>query len=180
MLTNLLRAIGAGLLGLSRRSAAVPIALWSGLIFWLGSWSSSGVGGLGVTTFLTNLLHAPLFGLFALWLALALPREGVRFGGWPRLGGRERWLVLALVALAGLADEVHQHLGARGRDFSLLDIGTNLAGAAAVLAVIAYLGRDGAGDRGLAGRLAAGLAGCAVAAAAATFLPDLAPSRGWL
>ena len=177
---HFLRAAGALLLFLPRRAAALPVVLWTALIAWLGSWSSVGVGALGASALLTNLAHAPLFGLLALWFALALPRVGAGGGGWPRLGGADRGRVLAAVALWALADEVHQLVLNRGRDFSLLDIATDLVGAACVLAVIDYLGRDAAGERGLLGRLALGGAACLAAAASATWVPLLFPGAAWL
>ena len=199
MLTSVLRAVGALLLFVPRLRALLPALLWIGLIGWLGSWSSTGVGDLGRTAFLTNLGHAPLYGILALWLALALPRGrppgpdlagagaatrgfhgALGVGAWPRIRGAGRWWVLGAVAVVGVADEVHQKLGDRGRDFSLFDVLTDLVGAACVLAVVAYLGRDEASDRGLAGRLALGLAACGAAAALATWAPLWFPGVSWL
>jgi hypothetical protein len=175
-LLHALRAAGALLLCLPRARAAVPIALWSALIYTLSSLSTRGIRTLGKYTFLSNLGHAPLFGVLGLWFALALPRESIRrarkrFNGWPRVDRAGRCLVLAAVGLWGVADELHQHLAGLGRDFSLLDVSTDLVGAAAVLLVIDYAGRDGAAERGLCLRLVLGLLACAAAAALATWLP---------
>jgi len=180
VLLHWLRAAGALLLFLPRRAVVVLVVLWTALIGWLGSWSSAGVGDLGTGAFVTNLAHAPLFGLLALWLALLLPRYGAGAGGWPRLDGGARGGVLAAVGLWALADEVHQLLLNRGRDFSLLDVATDLVGAACVLAVVDYLGRDAAGDRGLCARLALATAACLAAGACATWGTLAFPDAGWL
>ena len=180
MATNLLRAVGALFLFLPRRGAVVPIALWTALIAWISSWTSTGIERLGGTALLTNFAHAPLFGMLALWSTLALPRDGAGLRGWPRIDRAALLRVLLFVALVGTIDEVHQHLGAGGRDVSVLDLATDLVGAGATLAAIRYLGRDDASDRGLLARLAAGLAACLLAAAGATWIPGLAPDLPWL
>jgi hypothetical protein len=187
VLLNALRALGALLLCVSRRRAAVPIALWTALIWGLSSLSTRGIGTLGRITFLGNLGHAPLFGLLALWFALALPREATAprrarapRGGWPRADRAGRARVLAAVALWGFGDELHQHLAGLGRDFSLFDLATDLVGAAATLAIVEYAGRDGASERGLWGRLALGALACVAAAALATWGPAGLPGAAWL
>jgi hypothetical protein len=187
MLLHVLRALGALLLHLPRARAAVPIALWTALIWGLSSLSTRGIGTFGRITFLGNLGHAPLFGLLALWFALALPREttapgraGAPRSGWPQVDRAGRAWVLAAVALWGFGDELHQHLAGLGRDFSLFDLVTDLVGAAAVLAIVDYAGRDGAGERGLWGRLALGVAASVAAAALATWGPAGLPGAAWL
>jgi len=59
--------------------------------------------------------------------------------------------VLAGVLAFSLFDEFHQSM-TPGRDFSLLDVVTNLCGAACVLWTAAYVNRTGE-DRGLGWRL---------------------------
>ena len=185
MLVNALRALGALLLFVPRSRAVVPIVLWTALIGWLGSWSSDGVGDLGGGILLTNFAHAPLYGVLGLWLALAVPRQGLAVkgrggGGWPLLTGRRVLWSLVGGALVGVADEAHQWRGDRGRDFSLLDVVTDVTGAGCVVWITAYLGRDGVGDRGLALRLALGLGACLAAAALATWAGELFPGVSWL
>ena len=184
MLLHTLRAFGALLLHVSRAHAILPIALWSGLIYVLSSLSARGLGTIGRVTFLSNLGHAPLFGLLGLWFALALPREAAgRSSGWPRLDRAGRGTVFLAVAIWSIADELHQGHAGRGRDFSLLDVVTGLVGAVAVLAVIDYAGRDGASERGLWARLGLGGLASALAAALATWLPPVLGGLGgaaWL
>jgi hypothetical protein len=161
----------------------VPVALWTGLIGWVGSWTSTGIARLGGTALLTNFAHAPLYGMLALWASLTLPRDGAGARGWPRIDRAAELRVLLFVALVGVLDEAHQHVGALGgggRDVSVLDLATDLVGAGATLAAIRYLGCDDATERGLFARLAAGLAACLLAAAGATWLPRLAPGLHWL
>jgi hypothetical protein len=185
VLLNALRALGALLLSLPRAQAFAPIVLWSALIYTLSSLSAEGIVSFGRGTFLVNLGHAPLFGLLGMWFALALPREQLRRegderSGWPRIVGAGRAAVLAATAVWGVADELHQHLAGNGRDFSLLDVVTDVVGAACVLAVIDYAGRDGATDGGLLGRLGLGVLACLAAAALATWGPLLSPWAAWL
>jgi hypothetical protein len=185
VLLNALRALGAMLLSMPRAHAFAPIALWTVLIYTLSSLSAEGIVSFGRGTFLVNLGHAPLFGLLGVWFALALPRERLRRGageraGWPRTAGGARTAVLAATAAWGVADELHQHLAGNGRDFSLFDVVTDVVGAACVLAVIDYAGRDGATDAGLLRRLALGVLACLAAAALATWGPLLLPGAAWL
>jgi len=108
---------------------------------------------------ISNLAHAPLFGLLALWLALAPPREA----GWPRLSRGAVLAILGAVVLYGLVDELHQTT-VPGRVASVLDILTDLVGAACTLWVVGYVGGRGASERGLWARLAAGVLACVAAA----------------
>ena len=175
----LLRGVGAALLRLPRGLAWIPVVLWLALITWFSSWPQKDVGQAGWTPIFTNLGHAPLFGLLALWMALALPREaGER--GWPRLDAAGRRAVLLAVGAAAILDELHQHLGGRGRELSLLDLGTDLVGAAGLLLVAAYAGRADATGAGLWLRIGLAAGACVGAAAAATWVPGSLPDVWWL
>lgn len=186
-LRGTLLATGQVLLGLPRKGAAVVVLLWLGLIYWLSSWPAGGVPSFGASGLLTNLGHAFLFGLLGLWCALCLPRppHQARAGArgtrpWPPLGPRVRVLLVLLVALLGLLDESHQHLADRGRDFSLLDVLTDVTGAWCVLAIAAYLRRHDSSEAGLVARLVGAVGACLLAAALATWGPELWPDLGWL
>jgi hypothetical protein len=170
-LIGLLRATGRALLATPRRLAWVPVLLWLGLITWLSARPSQDLARLGWSSLLVNLAHAPLFGLLAMWMALGLPRAG----GWPVIERSGTRAVLALVLVCGVLDELHQYLGGRGRTFSVLDVVTDVTGAACLLAVAAYVGRPDAELGGLGARVGAGLALCLAAAALATYGPRFLP-----
>ena len=192
-LRGALGALGDGLLHLPRGFYAGLVVGWLALISWFSSWPARGVSSLGATALVTNLGHAFLFGMLALWCALCLPRPGGRgptggkgAGGgrhassWPALGVGVRVALLVLVALLGLLDETHQHMADRGRDFSLFDVVTDATGAWCLLCVAAYLRRDGTTEAGLAARVLAAVLACLAAAALATWGPRLWPGVGWL
>ena len=82
----------------------------------------------GLWAFVSNAGHVVLFGLLALWLALALPRDGG--AGWPRLAGRVAATmgVVGLVSAWGAVDEWHQSF--TGRTPSVLDWLTDTVAAA--------------------------------------------------
>jgi len=159
------RAAGRLLLGMSRTFWAGVAGLWAGLIWWL----STHEGGTGDGTFwmmwLGNLAHAPLFGLLALWLALAAPRRAV--GGWARLSRLDRTWIFVAVAAWGAMDEVHQSF-VPGRDASVLDLMTDSAGALSVLAVAATAGLASASAVGVRRRLGLGILACLLTALSAT------------
>jgi VanZ family protein len=154
---------------------------WAGVLLvlawmaWIHRLSSGPVeldfaGDSAVWSFLANLAHAPLFGLLALWCLIALPRREQPFA-WARLGRRELLAVLVFVGLfAGLDEWYQAHVPSRHGGFS--DVLTDVAGAAAVLWVAHYAGHRGATASGLTGRLALGLAACALFAALATWVWD--------
>ena len=163
-----LRRIGRALLGAGRGWVAALLLTWMLMIWSLSALSLSSGGErsflMGV---LGNLVHAPLFGLLALWALPLLPR---RADGWPRLARAHFGAVVLGVALSGLVDEWHQsHVS--GRTPSLLDLLTDCTGAACVLAIAAYLGRPQASWRGLRARLALALALCVAAAALSSVGP---------
>lgn len=163
-LLRLARRVGQRLGGWPRTAGVALTVAWALLI-----WSSSARTGSQVpmfpgSTFVANLAHAPLFGLLALWATLTLPRAD----GWPRLDRRTLPLVAGAVALWAVVDEWHQaHVP--GRDVSLWDLGTDAVGALATLAVIHWVGRADADERGLRRRLGWGLAACLAAAALSTW-----------
>jgi hypothetical protein len=146
-----------------------------GLISWLSSQPGDAAPAPWWKSVLWNGGHAPLFGLLSLWLALVLPR----FGGWPRLDRRGVGVVLLLVLAFGVVDEFHQRM-TPGRDFSALDLVTDLAGAACVLWIAGFLADDRADDRGLARRVIAGVALCTLAALSATFVGQSFREVDWL
>ena len=181
---SLLRSIGALLQRIPRRAAWVPVLIWVGCIAWLGSRPPGGQEPGLLGSLPANLAHAPLYGLLALWAVLLVPRSPapgrwpvVR---WPLVDGRAVGGVLALVLSCAVLDELHQAFGGRGRDGSVLDILTDLVGAACVLAVIAYLGRVGATGPGLWSRLGAGVLACLVAASLATWGGEWLGAAAWL
>ena len=201
-LRGALRATGGVLLRLPRGLAVVVVVAWLGLISWFSSWPAQGVPSLGAAGFTTNLGHAFLFGLLALWCVLCLPRPGPRVlagtrgagesgkhaavearvaaaGAWPVLGLGVRTGLVVLVAFFGLLDETHQHLADQGRDFSLFDVVTDATGAWCVLAIAAYLRREGATEAGLVGRVISAVLACFAAAGLATWGPELWPGIGW-
>jgi VanZ family protein len=169
------RAAGRILLGLPRDWAWLPALAWFGLITWFSSRPSRSEPGLWIWGLVTNCGHAPLFGFLGLLLALILPRER----GWARLDRGPSSIVLAGVLCASLVDELHQGL-VPGRDFSLLDVLTNLVGAAAVLSVARYAGRTEAPERGLVLRLGAGLAASLAAGGLASLGSLWADDLPWL
>lgn len=170
-----LRRAGQLLQRVPRGRAWLPLGLWMALIWTVSSITFHTRPGLPAQSFLNNLGHAPLFGLLALWAALGLPRER----GWPRLDRRAVALVLAGVLAWGVIDELHQG-SVPGRDVSVLDLLTDLTGAACVLWVARYAGRPEATSRGATARLGAGLVLCASAAAVATWLPVAFGGVGWM
>ena len=170
-----MRRVGEVLQGVPRARAWLLAGLWMSLI-WLVSGATFGSsGGPSSMGWFTNLGHAPLFGLLGLWLALTLPRQG----GWPRLDKPAVLRVLALVAGYALIDELHQGFVA-GRDPSLLDVATDLVGAACTLWIASFVPLSRARDGGLGLRLLAALAACAAAASLATWLPLAFPELGWM
>lgn len=115
---------------------------------------------------LSNLAHAPLFGVLALFLAALLLRPLVE-RGWPRFEAVRAGAVLLLTVLYGVIDEWHQSR-TPGRDSSALDLVTDLVGACAVLWIVFYLGSERASETGLWKRLLAASLACVAAATLAT------------
>jgi hypothetical protein len=170
-----LRDTGDALQLLPRWGAAVLASAWMAGITWLSSQPGDTQPGPWWQAVLWNGGHAPLFGLLGLWIALSLPRRR----GWPSLGRTGALLVLGVVFVFGACDEFHQSTVA-GRDFSALDLITDLTGASCVLWVASYLGDDRADDGGLARRVLAGAALCTLSALSATFVGQLYRDIDWL
>jgi len=176
-----LRAAGGALQRIPRRGAWVPVVGWMGLITALSSIPGRPGGTSATWAYLSNLGHAPLFGLLALWAALLLPREPLpsRPGRWPRLDVRGVATILAGVLAFGVVDELHQ-LSTGTRDFSVLDLVTDLTGAACVLWVAADVGRARSSGAGAAGRLMVSAGLCLAAAGVATWLPGFFEGVAWM
>ncbi|QDU84088.1 VanZ like family protein [Planctomycetes bacterium Pla163] len=163
---GLVRRLGFALLALPRPAGVLLAAAWMAFSWWLSSGTHGPQDGGPWWGFLSNLAHAPLFGLLALWWIVALPRRDAPLR-WARLGAREMGLVVLLVLAWGAVDEWHQS-GVDGRVASWTDLVTDGVGATAVLVVAAYAGRSDARAAGLVARLVIGLAACALAAGVAT------------
>ncbi|HUR26802.1 MAG TPA: VanZ family protein [Planctomycetota bacterium] len=154
------RGFGALLGRTPRKLGPILVVLWYGLIFGLSSrkmgFRPGPVGG----SWMLNTGHAFLFGLLALWIVLALPRENA----WPILRRETVALVLVIVLVLGALDELHQG-SVPGRTMSVTDVITDLTGAACVLWIAAYAGSARALERGLRWRLSISVAACLVAGA---------------
>jgi len=162
-----LRATGRFLLRVPLPLALTMLALW-GIVIWDLS-AHSVTLPLPPSAFwvlAANLAHAPLFGVFTLFLAAVLLRE--RGGAWPRPRVGPSALVIASAFGYGVLDEYHQSF-TPGRDSSPLDVLTDLVSALLVVWIVFYLDRPGANERGLLFRLCLGIALC-VATAALGFL----------
>ncbi|MEM9380867.1 MAG: VanZ family protein [Planctomycetota bacterium] len=175
-----LRGVGRRLLWVPGAIAwALPVA-WAAGIFLLSSQSRSGgeaawweLGG-----FTANLAHPFAFGLLALLLVAAAPRRGGARARWTAVGAAGALWIGVLAVLYGVTDELHQSL-VEGRDASLLDLLADAVGAFSVLAVIVYLGREDADDRGLDLRLGIGVAASVVAAGLSTLWGRTVGSGPW-
>lgn len=173
------RAIGRGLLAPPRAvSGLFPLA-WAVSIFVLSS-DTQDVGVLfseSVDAFIGNLVHPFAFGVLALLLVPLFPRGRGPLGkAWTAMGSVGALWAVTLVALYGFTDELHQST-VPGRDASLFDLLSDGVGAASVVAVVLYLGRESATKIGLRVRLgAAFLASCAAAGVATAW--DLSVGEG--
>lgn len=175
MLLRFLRSVGQGLLRVPRPVAWLFVFAWYGLIW---SWSSQPGVILVRPSYmavLSNLAHAPLFGLLGLWLCLLLERRD----GWPDLTRARALALLAVVLALGIVDELHQHF-IPNRSMSATDLLTDVIGAAAVLVVVRYVGSRELSNAGLLARLAAGALACVLAACIATYAARIFPSLTWL
>jgi len=168
LMTRALRALGRGLLALPWPLAAALPVLWAGLIWRLSSRPVPFPTGVSVVwELVSNLAHAPLFGLLCLFTA-AFTWRGSRGSlgsrGWPVVSRARALALVALVGAYGVLDEWHQSR-TPGRDSSAFDVVTDVVGAAMVLWIVAYLGRPDARERGLWARLVAAMAASVAAAA---------------
>ena len=161
-----LRAAGDALSRMPRALALAPLAAWMALVWWLSSRPAGDAEPHLLGSWITNLAHAPVFGVLALLAALCLPRAG----RWPRLDRRARLAVLAFVLLYAAVDELHQ-ASSPGRSPSPYDVVTDLVGAGCTLWIAAYVRARGSSERGLRRRLLAGVLLCLLSALAATYEP---------
>ncbi len=158
-----LRGFGRVLGRLSRGSGPILVVTWYGFIFALSSQSSIGRPGPITGSWVLNTGHSLLFGLLALWMLVALPRDNA----WPIVRRRSVALVMGMVLLLGALDEIHQG-SVPGRTESATDVITDLTGAACVVWICAYTGSAAARERGARWRLMLSLAACFAAGALAT------------
>jgi hypothetical protein len=170
---GVLRAVGRGLLALPRAFWAVAAAAWIALIWYLSDQSMEQAPAGPLWRFLANGVHVPLFGLLALWLALALPRAPAtpRFPGCPRLGVGLTVLIVLLVSAYGGVDEWHQSWS--GRSPQLTDWLTDTVAATWVVVVAASAASTTARPATVARLLWSGLALSLVAVALATWPPGV-------
>ena len=99
-----LRGVGRFLLRVPWPFVLVLLVLWGALIWDLSSHSAPAPAGPSLLwEFLSNLAHAPLFGILALFAAALVLRE--RGGAWPSPRPARLALVLALVLGYGALDE---------------------------------------------------------------------------
>jgi VanZ family protein len=162
-------AAGAALLRLPRWAFALAAIAWAALIWALSARAGQPGAGHWAWNYAENLGHAFLFGVLALWMALAVPRRDSPFP-WSSLGGANAAAVFALALAWGAVDEWHQSR-VPNRCASALDLVTDVAGIAAVLAIARYAGREGARERTAQAILALGFAACCASAFLATALP---------
>lgn len=169
-----MRAFARKLLELPRGAAWLLCLAWFGLIWWMSSQPGSREPVAWWVPVLSNGAHAPVYGLFACWLALVVPRRE----GWPVLTGAKRAGLLVAIVVLGVVDELHQS-SVPGRDLSVLDVVTDLVGAAVSLEIVAFLGREPQRPGGLARRLVVAALASIACGALATWVPVCFPGIGW-
>ncbi|MDF1836968.1 MAG: VanZ family protein [Planctomycetota bacterium] len=159
-----LRRTGRALLRLPRSLAWLPPLAWAGLIFALSSFRAplGELPGSGAMAFLGNLAHAFEFGVLLLLLVPLLERAN----DWVVWNPGMTKLLPGAAFLFAISDEVHQSR-VPGRDASLLDLCTDLAGILSVYWVVRRLERptdEVIGVRTLLGRCLLLCCACALAA----------------
>jgi hypothetical protein len=165
---GLIRRTGRWALRLPRWFWLAAAVAWAGGIWYL----SSRPGGRESTglfhSWAANMAHAPLFGLLALWIALALPREETALGfTWARFGLLDFRLAFWAVVAYGLLDEYHQSTTGT-RDASVYDLLTDWAAAYITLGIAALAGRAEVDERTMRRHLIKGVAICCLTGLAAT------------
>lgn len=156
--------------------AVILLLVWTGFIYFLSDQpplvprAHSGL----LKSWLMNLRHAPAFGLFGLLLLWATSRYGERLAATAR---RVRWALCA-VLLYGLFDERHQY-HVEGRDASLCDLLTDLAGGWLCLSIL-FAVEEGASRETIVRIFAIGVPACGIAALIATLIPPMWPVLTWL
>ncbi len=159
-----LRRLGQGLLSLPRLAVLGLLLGWSYLMLWAMTLPSQDLEGINyLRSWMSDLGHAPLFGIWVLCMLPFLPRSG----GWVVLGKRA-WTALLTMTLAfGVTSEWLQS-SIPGRHAAWGDVVTDLVGATCVLWVVSYLGSPGASEAGTRSRLLWGVVACCAAALLAT------------
>lgn len=183
-------ALVRGLFDLAQRCVRAPRAVfallalgWALLIFQLSASPPISSGTYDpARSWASNLAHAPEYGIFALFLVLAL-RSSHHEGPATSAGTRSDPLARAsrlafwIAVLYGVSDEVHQSF-VPGRDASVCDLATDVAGAwLALEALRAALARDRSRFVSVVAR---GLLACAISALIATFAGPMFPAWTWL
>lgn len=173
---KLLRLSGRLLLHVPRGLAWLIVLSWCALIWFLSAQHPISYAVeeplWGVAT---NLGHAPLYGVLAIWVALCAPREN----GWVRLDARIVCGILLTVMGYAISDEIHQSY-VPGRDASVCDLITDFVGAFFTLRVARVIGRGESRPGELARTVALGLFASIAAASIATWLPPKFPDAPWL
>ncbi|MFN0244723.1 MAG: VanZ family protein [Planctomycetota bacterium] len=173
---RILRCAGRLLLQVPRGLAWPIVLSWCALIWFLSAQRPIDYGvDEPIFGIATNLGHAPLYGILAIWLALCAPREN----GWVRLDARTIGGILLAVFAYAIADELHQAY-VPGRDASVCDLLTDVVGAYFTLRVAQIVGRGGGERSELARAVAFGLFASLATAALATWLPPMVPAAAWL
>jgi VanZ family protein len=149
---------------------------WCALVFGVSAQPAPFLGSSSrpLLAWFHNLLHAPEYAMFALLFLWATARRGE-----PLTSGRKRLAVLMLAVLVYAAsDEWHQSF-TPGRDASVCDVATDLAGGWLAFALLSALETTSPRAR-MVRILLVGVLACALAALIATFLPGTRPDLGWL
>lgn len=160
-----LSRVGRGLLRMPRKIAWLAPLAWGALIFALSSFRAP-LGELpssGIMALLGNLAHAFEFGILMLLLVPLLPRDR----DWVRWSRLTRGLLPGSAFLFAVSDEYHQSR-VPGRDASLLDLCTDLAGILAVYIVVHSLQAEDVSTRRMKKLLVRALVACCLCAGAAT------------
>jgi len=149
----LLGVIARALARLPRPVAGIATLLWMAAIFVLSSDRRDFLPPNALGHFVSNAAHGPIFGVLALLAARATGRQ--------RLG-----VVIAL--LYAITDEWHQSF-VPGRSSSLLDLGTDAAGAVTALWLVAAPVERSLPESAAWLRVAGSLVAIGIAAGVATF-----------
>ncbi len=160
-----LRWTGRHLLRVPRHLAWLPPLAWAGLIFALSSYHAP-LGkppGSAFMALFMNLAHAFEFGVLLLLLVPLLPRSP----GWVVWSSVSSALLMVLAFAYAVTDEIHQSR-VPGRDASLLDLCTDLAGIVSVYLVVRRLEEQALGSKDLKALLGRALLVCCLCAGAAT------------
>ncbi len=102
----------------------IAASSWMALIFWLSSGTiDSPLPRHRWSSFVSNCAHFPLYGVLAsCWRLFFVATDSIR-------GSRATLIAIAIAALYGVSDEVHQSF-VPGRSASVYDVMTDLGGAA--------------------------------------------------